>query len=165
MKNASSKGSKCLIAVRIRGKPASQPDIEETLKSLRLVKKHHASLYCNEPGASGMLKKAKDFLTWGEAKSDTIRHILEKKAEFRKGKRVDNEFVKGLGYPSIDQLAQAIIKGHLPLEKFWKSGVKPVFRFHPPTGGFKGTIRASYAGGGELGYRGEAINDLVLRMT
>jgi len=36
---------------------------------------------------------------------------------------------------------------------------------HPPKGGFKGTIRRPYKSGGELGYRGAAINDLILRMT
>jgi len=166
MKKASLKEHpKCLIAVRIRGRAADQRDIEDTLMSLRLAKKHHASLYYDKPQTSGMLNKAKDFLTWGEAKPDTIRHILEKRVEVRKGKRLTPEFVKGLGYPSIDKLAQAIIKGDLPLEKFWKSGVKPVFRLNPPSGGFKGTTRISYKGGGELGYRGDAINDLVLRMA
>jgi large subunit ribosomal protein L30 len=166
VKNAGLKQSqKCLIAVRLRGVPASQPDIEDTLTSLRLLKKHHASLYYEEPQLSGMLKKAKDFLTWGEAKPDTIRSMLEKKAELRKGKRLTTQFAKELGYSSIDELARAISKGDLPLDKFWKSGVKPVFRLHPPTGGFKGTIRVSYRGGGELGYRGDDINGLVLRMT
>jgi len=56
-------------------------------------------------------------------------------------------------------------KGDVLPEKLWRSGVKPVFRLHPPKGGFKGTIRRPYKSGGELGYRGAAINDLILRMT
>ena len=166
MKKADTRNqSKCLIAIRLRGQSTSRPDIKDTLVCLGLSKKHHASLYYDEPQTTGMLKKAKDRLTWGEAKPDTIRYMLEKKAELRKGKRLTPEFAKELGYKSIDELAKAIIKGDLSLKRLWKSGVKPVFRLHPPSGGFKGTIRLSYAGGGELGYRGDAINDLVLRMA
>jgi len=44
-------------------------------------------------------------------------------------------------------------------------GVKPVFRLHPPRKGFKGSIKKSYRAGGEAGYRGEAINDLIRRMV
>ena len=43
-------------------------------------------------------------------------------------------------------------------------GLKPVFRLRPPKGGFKGTIKKHFREGGETGYRGEAINDLVLKM-
>ncbi|MEM2203989.1 MAG: 50S ribosomal protein L30, partial [Sulfolobales archaeon] len=42
--------------------------------------------------------------------------------------------------------------------------VKPVFRLHPPSGGFKGSIKKPYGNGGELGYRGQDINDLIRRM-
>jgi large subunit ribosomal protein L30 len=36
---------------------------------------------------------------------------------------------------------------------------------HPPTKGFKGKIKKSYSAGGELGYRGEKINELIKRMV
>ncbi len=34
---------------------------------------------------------------------------------------------------------------------------------HPPRGGFK-SVKRSYANGGDLGYRGEKINELIGRM-
>ena len=40
---------------------------------------------------------------------------------------------------------------------------KPVCRLHPPVKGYEGNKR-SYRNGGALGYRGEAINDLINRM-
>lgn len=163
-KNDSKQQPKCLIAILIRGQSAVRQDIKDTLKCLRLNKKHHASFYANEPQTNGMLNKTKDFLTWGEAKPETVKLILAKRAEVTKGKKLNAEFAKQLGYASIDELAEALVEGNLPLDKFWDSGVKPVFRLHPPIGGFKGTIRHSYVSGGELGYRGEAINDLVLQM-
>ena len=42
--------------------------------------------------------------------------------------------------------------------------LSPVFRLHPPRGGFKGSTKKPYSDGGELGYRGPAINELIRRM-
>jgi len=156
---------KCLIAVRLRGQSASRREIKETFTSLRLLKRYHASIYYDTPPINGMLKRTKDYLTWGEAKPDIVRQILEKRAEIRRGKGSTRDLAKALGYPSIHDLAEAVTKGTVPLTTLWKTGIKPVFRLHPPTGGFKGTIRVSYKGGGELGYRGDAINDLLSRMV
>jgi large subunit ribosomal protein L30 len=163
--SVSEEQSKLLIAVRLRGESTGKPDVRDTLTSLRLEKKHHASIYYNQPQVNGMLRKAKDVLTWGEVKSETMRRILEKKAEVKTGKKSINELPKELGFSSMDELTKAMTKGDVLPEKLWRSGVKPVFRLHPPKGGFKGTIRRPYKSGGELGYRGAAINDLILRMT
>jgi len=40
-----------------------------------------------------------------------------------------------------------------------------VFRLHPPKKGFKGKVKRGYTAGGVTGYRGEAINDLIKKMT
>jgi large subunit ribosomal protein L30 len=45
------------------------------------------------------------------------------------------------------------------------NGLKPVLRLHPPRGSKGwGGIKRSYTVGGALGFRGEAIRDLVSRM-
>jgi large subunit ribosomal protein L30 len=44
-------------------------------------------------------------------------------------------------------------------------GIHPIFRLHPPSKGFKGKTKKNFRAGGEAGYRGEAINDLVKRMV
>ena len=47
---------------------------------------------------------------------------------------------------------------------FWKiPTIKPVFRLHPPKGGFEKKIKKPYPDG-ELGYRGEEINQLIDKM-
>ena len=43
-------------------------------------------------------------------------------------------------------------------------GLKPVLRLHPPRRGWEG-IKRSFTEGGALGYRGDAINALLRRMT
>jgi len=40
-----------------------------------------------------------------------------------------------------------------------------VFRLRPPKKGFKGKVKRSFAAGGEAGYRGEEINELLKRMV
>ena len=48
----------------------------------------------------------------------------------------------------------------LEIEK--DSGIKPVFRLSPPSGGFNAV--KEYYPKGDLGYRGEKINELLKRM-
>jgi len=43
--------------------------------------------------------------------------------------------------------------------------VQPVFKLPPPSKGFKGKTKKSYGAGGEAGYRGEKINELIKRMA
>ncbi|HEV2165782.1 MAG TPA: 50S ribosomal protein L30, partial [Thermoplasmata archaeon] len=43
-------------------------------------------------------------------------------------------------------------------------GLRPVFRLHPPKGGWRST-KKPFASGGALGYRGPAINDLARKMV
>ena len=77
-------------------------------------------------------------------------------------KKLTDESAKELGYKSLDDLAEALFKVEVECTNLPK--VKPVFRLHPPKKGFKGKVKRSYAAGGELGYRGETINELLKRM-
>ena len=58
------------------------------------------------------------------------------------------------------ELAAAVESGSVKLNEV---GVKRVFRFHPPRGGYKSTKRP-VKDKGDLGYRGDKINDLIIRM-
>jgi large subunit ribosomal protein L30 len=42
--------------------------------------------------------------------------------------------------------------------------VQPLFWLNPPSKGYKGKTKRGFKAGGEAGYRGEAINDLVKRI-
>jgi len=53
----------------------------------------------------------------------------------------------------IPALADAILSGKIMLHKV-DNLIKPVFRLHPPRGGFKRTIKKPITQGGETGYRG-----------
>ncbi len=151
--------------IRIRGIPDTPYDIEYTLRLLRLVRKFHCVLYPDTPSIRGMLQKVKDWVTWGEINRDTLIELLRKRGRIVGNKPLTDEFVRAkLSLPSIEALADKLLSGELLFHKLEDYGIKPVFRLHPPKGGFKGSIKKPYGSGGELGYRGSAINELLRRM-
>ncbi len=154
-----------LAIIRLRGRVDVDPDIDKTLKLLRLHKKFHMTLYPSKlEGLEGMLRKAQHWITWGEIDLDTLIEVLRIRGEIPGGKKLTNEYVKErLGYSSIEELAKAIYEEKIYLHKL-SDYIKPVFRLHPPRGGFSGSIKKPFNENGELGYRGKAINDLIRRM-
>jgi large subunit ribosomal protein L30 len=152
-----------LAAVRIRGISDVSHEIADTMNMLRLTRNCHATLVDDRPSYKGMLRKSKDYLTWGEVSQENITLLLKKRGRLVGDKKLTEEYAKELGYKSLDDLAEAIFKAEVECSSLPK--VKPVFRLRPPKKGFKGKIKRSFAAGGELGYRGDAINDLLKRMV
>jgi large subunit ribosomal protein L30 len=151
------------VAVRIRGMSDISKEIKDTLSMLRLTRNCHATLLDDRPAYNGMLRKSKDYLTWGEVSQENIALLLKKRGKLIGDKKLTDEYAKELGYKSLDDLAEALFK--MEVECSSLSKVKPVFRLRPPKKGFKGKVKRSYAAGGEAGYRGDAINDLLKRMV
>jgi len=151
------------VAVRVRGMSDISQEVKDTLSMLRLNRNCHATLVDDRPAYNGMLRKSKDYLTWGEVSQENIALLLKKRGRLVGDKKLTDEYAKELGYKSLDDLAEAIFKAEVECSSLPK--VKPVFRLHPPKKGFKGKIKRSYAAGGELGYRGDAINELLKRMV
>ena len=154
---------KCLAVIRVRGLSDVFREISETLQMLHLTRNCHATLIDDRPSYLGMLRKAKDYLVWGEVSKEVVAFLLRKRGKLVGDKTLTEEYVQEIGYESIDDLAEAIYE--LRVEYGSLSGVKPVFRLHPPKKGFKGKVKKSYAAGGVTGYRGEVINDLIKRMA
>ncbi len=152
--------------IRLRGIPDTPYDIEYTLKLLRLHKKFHCTLiYSNNPGVENMLLKVKDWITWGEIDKETLIELLKRRGRLPGNKPLTDEYVKTRLKLSggIEELADKLLKGDLKINKLTNL-IKPVFRLHPPKGGFKGTIKKPFGTGGETGYRGEKINELLKKM-
>ena len=152
-----------LAVIRIRGRVDVPPDVKKTLELLRLHKKFHAVLVDDRPSYLGMLRKIQDYVTWGEIDKETLALLLRRRGRLEGGARLTDEYVRKYGFPSIDELAKALVEDKAKLTDVPK--LKPVFRLAPPSGGFKGTIKRHYGDGGELGYRGPAINELIRRMA
>jgi len=154
---------RCLLVIRIRGRVNVPKRVRDTLHMLRLRRNNTATLIDDRPSYKGMLQTAKDWITWGEPTVETIKMLLERRGEKVGGGRIDEETLKTLGYSSLDELAEDLYHCRVELHKL--RGIKPFFRLHPPSKGFKGSIKRPYKAGGELGYRGEAINELAERMS
>ena len=154
---------KCLVAVRIRGLSDISQETKDTLMMLRLTRNCHATLLDDRPAYNGMLRKSKNCLTWGEVSQEIIALLLKKRGRLVGDKKLTDEYAKELDYKSLDDLAEAIFKVDIEFSSLPE--VKPVFRLRPPKKGFKGKVKKSYAAGGEAGYRGDAINDLLKRMV
>ena len=153
----------CLVAVRIRGLSDISQEVKDTLSMLRLTRNCHATLLYDRPAYNGMLRKSKSCLTWGEVSQENIALLLKKRGRLVGDKNLTDESAKELGYKSLDDLAEAIFNVDVEFNSLPE--VKPVFRLRPPKKGYKGKVKKSYAAGGEAGYRGEAINDLLKRMV
>ncbi len=152
--------------IRIRGMSGVHPDVERTLYLLRLRRKFAAAIYHSSlPGIWGMLKRVENWATFGEIDKPTLVELIRVRGRLLGDKPITDEWVKSaLGLSGIEELADKLLAGEIHYHKLKDKGVKPFFRLHPPRGGFKGSIKRPYGDGGELGYRGSAINELIRRM-
>jgi len=108
------------------------------------------------------LQTVKSYVTWGEISKEVLYSLIQAKGRIVGNKKLTEEYVKKTGYKSLEELVEAITDSHV---KYWKlPKIQPYFRLHPPAKGFKGNIKKSYTAGGEAGYRGEKINELIKRM-
>ena len=154
---------KVIVAIKIRGEVNALREARETLALLHLKHTNHAVMIDSRPAFKGMLQRAQSYITWGEASKETIALLLKERGKLIGGKPLTEEAVKNLGFDSIDALAEAIYNGKVSQWKF--GGMQPLFRLRPPKKGYKGKTKKSFRAGGESGYRGEAINDLIKRMV
>ena len=153
---------KCIAAVRVRGSISAQREARETLDMLHLGRTNHAVLVDNRPAFLGMLRRVQSYVTWGEVSRETVASMLQKRGRLAGNKRLTEEYVSKIGYKSIGELADAIVSCEA---EHWKlPDMQPVFKLHPPSKGFKGKTKKSFRSGGEAGYRGQAINELIGRM-
>ena len=154
--------NKCIVAVKIRGEVSAQREARETNAMLGLSHTNHAVIIDSRPAYLGMLQRAQSYVTWGEASKETIAMMLKQRGKVGSAKLTD-EYAMKLGYKSLDDLAVAIYTCKADYSKL--EGVTKTFRLRPPKKGYKGKTKKSFRAGGEAGYRGEAVNDLVKRMV
>lgn len=148
-----------LLVIRLRGNIGVAPVVLDTLARLNLPKKHNAALLADTPSNKGMLHKVVDYITWGEIDEESVESLVMKRGRMAGDERITEETLKREGLGTPKELAKHIMKdGALP------TSIKKTFRLTPPSGGFKRSIKRHYRSHGELGYRGEAINELLAKM-
>ncbi len=154
---------KKIAIVRIAGEHGLIVDVKTTLKLLNLHKKNSCSVVPNTEIFVGMLKKIKDYVTWGEINEETFSELLSNRGRIRGNKKIDEAYMKENIKMTIVEFSKKFIEGEKNLKDI--PGLKPFFRLSPPRKGFerKGT-KKPFSIGGVLGYRREKINDLIKRM-
>ncbi len=146
--------------LRLRGSKNKSKKVLDTLDMLRLRKVNHCTIVPEEDHYEGMLNKVKDMVTWGEIEKMSLgRLILLRSGLDKKSvkKRVEDE----TQYESVMDFAGAVAKGESSMDSI--PDLDNLFRLHPPRGGYR-SVKKPYNSGGSLGYRGQAINDLLVKM-
>ena len=153
------------LVIRVRSDRGVEKSIRETMSMLNLTKVNHATIIPERPTYTGMLQKAKDFVTWGEVDAATITNLLRERGRMTGDKPVDDAAISsGSEYGSLEDFAAALASGDATLKSV--DGLKPVLRLHPPRGSKGwGGIKRSYTTGGALGFRGSDISELASRMV
>jgi len=96
------KKRKCLAVIRVRGVSDVFREINETLKMLHLTRNCHATLIDDRPAYLGMLRKVQNQVTWGEVSKDITAELLRKRGRLVGNKKLSDEYVKELGYKSLE---------------------------------------------------------------
>lgn len=152
-----------IAVIRIRGKINIKKDIKDTLNMLRLYNKNYCVIIDNKPLKVGMIKKVKDYITWGEIEEDTLKSLLQNRGKLPGNKRLTNDYLKEKVKIDINSITKEIFESKKSLKDI--PGLKLFFRLKPPTGGFeKKGIKTPFSLGGALGYRKEKINELIKKM-
>ncbi len=152
------------IVVRVRSNVNVERSIRETMDYLNLTKVNHAVIIPENDQYRGMLQKAKDYITWGEATEATVEKMLAERGRMSGDSPLTDDVVKeSTDFKNIQEFAKSVTSGDSTVKDV--PGLKRVFRLHPPRGpkGWGG-IKRSFVVGGALGARGDAINNLVERM-
>ena len=148
--------------LRLRGKGDLRHSVKDTLRLLHLTRQNHCTVVPQDATYRGMLQLVKDHVTWGEVDPEVLARLLLKRGRRVGDRPIDDAFIKDHSkYKSIWDLSQALAKGDARLSEVRE--LRPVLRLPPPRKGFRG-IKRGFHDGGDLGYRGKAINDLLGRM-
>ncbi|MBW6451805.1 MAG: 50S ribosomal protein L30 [DPANN group archaeon] len=141
-----------IAIIRVRGTVNVNYNVKKTLQLLRLTKPNHCVIVSDNDVFKGMIKHAKDVLTWGNISEKTLKSLVEKRGKLSKTKKVDAK--------NVDQITKMILEG-----KINDAEIKPVFMLTPPRKGFgPNGVKKTYNLRGGLGNRNEDINDLIERM-
>lgn len=135
---------KNLVIIRLRGRTGIRADVESTLKHLNLNRINNCVVLSESTQVLGMVRKAKDYITWGHIDAETLTAMVSKRGRLVK----ESDAKNGSKVVSFDGKAY---------ERY--------FRLNPAKGGLGSRgIKATFAKAGALGDRKEKINDLLKKM-
>lgn len=152
-----------IAIVRIRGNVGLNPNVRKTFELMRLYRKNYCVIVKNTPSMIAMVRRIKDFATFGELGEETFVKLLQMRGRIAGNKPLAETFLKEKMKLGFKEFADAFYDSKIELKAV--PGLKQFFRLHPPVGGFeRAGIKTAFAEGGALGYRGKDIGKLIERM-
>ncbi len=150
-----------IAIIRIRGSTGIKPAAEKTADLLNLNRINHMVLFNENDSINGMLKRVKDYVTWGELDRETLTLILKNRMLLKGRKKLTDDYISNLGYKSFEDFADALLNNKTKLKN--AGDLISVIRLNPPRGGYE-AIQKPFHEKGSSGYRGEKINNLIKKM-
>lgn len=152
-----------IAVIRIRGLVGISKRVEDTMKKLRLFKKHHCAVVKDTKDIRGMLTKVKDYCTFGEIDAKTFEELLVNRGKIVGNKKFTEDWLRKYAKLDLKQFVDKFMKDEIKMRDV--PGLKPYFKLSPPRGGFeRAGIKKPFSVGGVLGYRKDKIAELIRRM-
>lgn len=150
--------------IKLRGSVGIRPEIKYTLGLLRLHRVNHCAVVEENAYYKGMIQMVNSYVGWGEISENELEELLKLRGRLEGGKQLTDEYVQShMDFKSIKELAHLLYLGEVKMKDLRGYKIKPIFRLHPPRKGHK-SIKRTVKEGGELGYQGERINELLHKM-
>lgn len=147
---------KLLAIVMIRGTAKAPHVVRDTLEMLGLKEPNNCVFLPDSPGFMGMLKLCKDHVTWGEVSQKVLEVSLKRWARVGSRRPTEDEWKKAGSWSGVSK--------HLAEGKTLRGlGFNKTLRLHPPRGGYK-SVKRPFNAGGDLGNRGDKVNQLLEKM-
>ena len=113
-----------MAVIRLRGKINVHFKVSETMDMLNVRKNNYMTIIPSTSSYLGMLRKSKDFLTWGEINQETLEHVIRKRGELEGKIRITDKFVKeNTPYPTIKALSKALLNGETAIGEVPKNSI------------------------------------------
>ncbi|MBT4605098.1 50S ribosomal protein L30 [archaeon] len=134
--------------VLVRGLVKVRGEIKQTIWNLGLRRVNQCVVVEMNASIQGMLRKAKDYVTWGPLSDSDYNTLVEARGEEYHGRETDSKGKYKYNFVEVNG------------KKY-----KKVLRLNPPRKGFgRAGVKRPFISGGALGNRAEAMADLVKRM-
>jgi large subunit ribosomal protein L30 len=152
-----------IAIIRIRGRAGVNKKVNDTLDMMRLYKQNGCVIVPNNPQYLGMIKRAKDYITWGEIDKETFTLLLNKRGKVARNKPLTEGYLEKHLKKDMKSFVEEFFNFKIKLRDV--PGLKLYFRLTPPVKGFERVgIKKPFSMGGSLGYRKNKINELIRRM-
>jgi len=163
--SAMTQGERLIAVLRVRGPSGLSGKIEKTFSMLSLSRPNALALAPSSKTVLGMLNKLKPYIVWGEISKETLLILLETQGRTGKPSMLTQEMIEEIGCDSFKTLAERIHDNPKILKDLASGGVETVFRLHPSRKGFDRSTKALAGTGGQAGYIGARINQLISEMV